>query len=116
MKVEFHKAINPNVVTDPPAFFKTDPVPSFQKYGENVWKFLKEQLEQQIENYVANGSGWVVSRIIFLEISFVAMDPPGTAKTVEEKEFAQQKKNDRDQNADLETYVDGYGEDENGND
>jgi transposase-like protein len=56
LKVIFHKAANPDELTDPPAFFQTDPFASYNKYDDDVWEIVKEQLEQQIDNFEQNGS------------------------------------------------------------
>ena len=37
---------------------------------------MKEQLEKQIDNYERNGSGWVVSRLVSLDVLFNEMDDP----------------------------------------
>ena len=37
---------------------------------------MKEQLERQIDNYEHNGSGWVVSRLVSLDVLFNEMDDP----------------------------------------
>ena len=35
---------------------------------------MKEQLEKQIDNYELNVSGWITSRLVSLDVSFVEMD------------------------------------------
>ena len=37
---------------------------------------MKEQLEKQIDNYERNGSGWVVSKLVSLDVLFNEMDDP----------------------------------------
>ena len=72
----FHKAGNPNIISEPPPFFRTDPSPSYHNYDDKGWKIVNEQLEKQIDNYERNRSGWVVSRLVSLDVSFAEMDDP----------------------------------------
>ena len=74
LKAIFHKAANPDIISDPPPFFRTDPSPSYHKYSDKVWEIVKEQLEKQIDNYECNESGWLVSRLVSLDVSFAEMD------------------------------------------
>ena len=76
LKAIFHKASNPSVLSDPPPFFQSDPITSYRKYDDEAWDIVKEQLEKQIENYECNGSGWVLSRLISLDVTFAEMDNP----------------------------------------
>ena len=76
LKVVFHKAIDPSAVTDPPAYFQTEPFASYHKYDDDVWDTVKGHLEQQIENYETNGSGWVLSQFVSLDVTFAEMDNP----------------------------------------
>ena len=75
LKVVFHKPSNPGVFTDPPVYFQTDPI-AFYHYADSVWEIVKGQLVNQIENYETNGSGWIVSPFISLNISFAEMESP----------------------------------------
>ena len=77
LKVLFHKATDPWHVTDPPPFFQTDPSESYRRNQENVWEIAKENLEQQIENYEQNGSGWVLSQLLSIDVIFCEMDAKG---------------------------------------
>ena len=45
-----------------------------QRNQEDVWEIAKENLEQQIENYERNGSGWVLSRLLSIDVIFCEMD------------------------------------------
>ena len=76
LKVIFHKASNPDEISDPPAFFQSHPIVSYRKYDEDAWDLVKEQIEQQIENFQENGSGWVVSRLGTLDVTFAEMEDP----------------------------------------
>ena len=74
LKVLFHKAADPWHETDPPPFFQTDPSESYRRNQEDVWEITKENLEQQIENYERNGSGWVLSQLLSIDVIFCEMD------------------------------------------
>ena len=76
LKVVFHKAINPEELSDPPAYFQTDPFLHHRKYDDDVWEIVKGQLEQQIDNYERNGSGWVLSQLVSLDVTFAEIDNP----------------------------------------
>ena len=43
---------------------------------------MKEQLEKQIDSYERNGYGWVISRLVSLDVSFAEMDDPLKPKRV----------------------------------
>ena len=77
LKVLFHKASDPSHVTDPPVFFQTDPSESYRRNQEHVWEIVKEKLEQQIDNYERNGSGWVLSQLLSVDVMFCEMDTKG---------------------------------------
>ena len=70
LRAMFHKAANPDLICEPPPFFRTDLFPSYHKYDNNVWEIVKEQLEKQINIHECNGSGWVVTRLFYLDVSF----------------------------------------------
>ena len=63
LKVIFHKATDPSVLTHPPVFFQTNPSPSYKvdREDEETWENALQQLDKQIEEYESNGSGWVLS-------------------------------------------------------
>ena len=88
--MNFHKALNPDIISDQPPLFKTDPFPSYHKYDDEVWQSVKEQLEKQIDNYERNESGWITSRLVSLDVSFAEMDDPlkpkGVKYTYDDKE------------------------------
>ena len=83
LKAIFHKATNPDIISEPPPFFRTDPSPSYHKYSDKVWEIVNEQLEKQIDNYECNGSGWITSRLVSLDVSFAEMNDPIKPKRVE---------------------------------
>ena len=74
LKVIYCKATNPEELSDPPAYFQTDPFASYHRYDDDVWEIVKGQLVQQIDNYETNGSGWVVSRLVQLDVTFCQME------------------------------------------
>ena len=76
LKMEFYKMTNPTIVTNPPAFFRSEPIASYRKYDKNVWEIIKGQLLNQIENYEKNGSGWVAYRLLSLDVTFARMANP----------------------------------------
>ena len=82
LKAIFHKAANPDIISDPPPYFRTDPSPSYHKYSDKVWEIVKEQLEKQIDNYECNGSGWITSLLVSLDVSFSEMYDPLKPKRV----------------------------------
>ena len=76
LKARFAKAGNPNIVTDPPAVFQTHPVISFHSWGDEIWKQAEEQLTDKIDKYERNGSGWILDKILSLDITVCAMENP----------------------------------------
>ena len=61
LKVVFAKAINPDVITDPPVVFLTNPVASHHSWEwQDEGKQTEEQLLHIINNYEMNGSGWIM--------------------------------------------------------
>ena len=48
-KVIFHKAANSDMLCEPLLFFRSDPLPFYQKYDDKVWKIVKEQLEKRVK-------------------------------------------------------------------
>ena len=72
----FHKATQPNVVTEPPVYFRTEPVASTSSNPlELQLKVALRRLWHQIDRYEANGSGWVVDRLRELDVHVVSYDP-----------------------------------------
>ena len=80
--MSFHKIANPNIIFEPPPFFRSDPFPSYHKYDDKVWEIVKEQLEKQIDNYECNESEWITSRLASLDVSFAEVDDPLKTKRV----------------------------------
>ena len=69
LSLTFVKATNPEVVTDPPVVFLTEPVSSTS--GDPIELQLKvalRRLWQQIDKYERNGSGWIIDRLVTLDL------------------------------------------------
>ena len=78
LQVIFHKATDPSVLTHPPVFFQSNPSPSYkiEREDEETWENALKQLENQIEEYESNGSGWVLSQVVLLDVIFCEMENP----------------------------------------
>ena len=77
LQVNFHKAADPTFCTQPPVFFQSNPSPSyFERENEETWEDALKQLEKQIEEYESNGSGWVLSQLVLLDVIFCEMENP----------------------------------------
>ena len=95
LKVLFAKANNPDVFTDPPVVFLTNPVISYHSWGlqEDPWKKTEEQLNHKIGNYEKNGSGWILERMLSLDVTVCTMTPvlsKNKEQEKEEEEFARE--------------------------
>ena len=76
LSLVFHKATRPDVITNPPVYFRTEPVASTSSNPlELQLKVALRRLWHQIDRYEENGSGWVVDRLRELDIHIVAYDP-----------------------------------------
>ena len=76
LRLVFRKAARPDVLTDPPVFFKTEPVASTSGNPlELQLKIALRRLWHQIDRYEANGSGWVIERFEAPELHIVEYDP-----------------------------------------
>ena len=76
LKAIFHKASNPEVQSNPPPVFQTTPVVSFHKYDDAVWDIAKEQIYKKIENFETDGSGWILSKLVLLDVTINEMENP----------------------------------------
>ena len=78
LQVNFHKAADPTFCTQPPVFFQSNPSPSYkiEREDEETWENALKQLEKQIEEYESNGSGWVLSQLVLLDVIFCEMENP----------------------------------------
>ena len=76
LKLTFRKAIDDDVVTDPPVVLNTDPVMGLigNNYGNDLEKVFKTILEQ-IDNFEKNGSGWITDKFLTLDLNIVTYTP-----------------------------------------
>ena len=76
LAVVFHRAVRPDILTDPPIFFRTEAVASTSSNPLDLQlKVALRRLWQEIDTYEENGSGWVIDHRIQLDIHVVAYDP-----------------------------------------
>ena len=69
LKLTFRKAIDDDVVTDPPVVLNTDPVMGLigNNYENDLDKVFQKIL-QQIDDFETNGSGWITDNVITMYI------------------------------------------------
>ena len=76
LRIVFEKATDPDVVSDPPVVLPSE---QFELYKETnispVLKTINEQLINRIDVYEACGSGWVLSRLVALDLTLWRLDP-----------------------------------------
>ena len=66
---KFKKALRPNVITDPPIFFRTMPACTTQATElDYVLNNMYEHLWNQVEEFVRNGSGWVIQSLEHIDM------------------------------------------------
>ena len=77
LKAVFHKASNPEILTDPAPYFRTLPLESYKSIP------LYERLEQaytilmeSIDGYEGTGSGWVFKEHVYIELHIVQTANP----------------------------------------
>ena len=71
IRVVFSKAINPNIITDLPVFFLTEPVTSTSGYPLD----LHRRMWHQIDTYEKNIYRWVIDHLINLDVHVYVYDP-----------------------------------------
>ena len=65
LKLNFHKANDPAVITEPPVVFRTEVFTSVNVEDiDAMFHAVYNELTQKIHHYQANGSGWVVDQFI----------------------------------------------------
>ena len=60
---------------------------------EDPWKKTEEQLNHKIGNYEKNGSGWILERMLSLDVTVCTMTPvlsKNKEQEKEEEEFARE--------------------------
>ena len=76
LSLVFHKATRTDVTTDPPVYFRTEPVASTSSNSiELQLKVALRHLWQDNDTYEENGSGWVVDHLRELDLHVVSYDP-----------------------------------------
>ena len=76
LSMVFHRAARPDILTEPPVYFRTEPVASTSSNPiELQLKVALRRLWQEIDTYEENGSGWVLDHLIELDLHVVAYDP-----------------------------------------
>ena len=76
ISVVFAKAANPNIVTEKPIFFLTEPVTSTS--GDPLELQLKVALRRlwhEIDTFERNGAGWILNHIHDLNLHVYVYDP-----------------------------------------
>ena len=80
--VNFEKAVDPSVVTVPPAVLVTE---QFEVYTDtDIKECLQDcsrQLQNRIECYEDTGSGWVISEMVALDTTIWKLDPLRASST-----------------------------------
>ena len=72
----FAKAANPNVITEKPMFFITEPVASTSGDPLELQLLIAlHRLWHQIDTFERNGSGWLLDHIVDLNLHIHSYDP-----------------------------------------
>ena len=75
MKLNFHKANDPAVITEPSVVFRTEVFTSLNVEDiDAMFHAVYNELTQKIRNYQANGSRWVVDQFIDVELGEYNID------------------------------------------
>ena len=83
LEVTFRQAKNPNIITDPPAYFNTRP---HEHYLGNTVEVLKNKMKvlvEKIDSYEQSGSGWIVDNFISLIVAISKIPNPLSSKKEE---------------------------------
>ena len=77
LSVNFHQAANVEDVTSPPVIFRSEVFTSLIDDENNRTKFViaMQQLTHQIEEFLNNGSGWVLSNIVKIDVGIINYKP-----------------------------------------
>ena len=75
LKLNFHKANDPAVITEPPVVFRTEVFTyvNVEDIGA-MFHAVYNELTQKIHDYQANGSGWVVDQFIDVDLGEYNID------------------------------------------
>ena len=74
LNVVFHKAVDPTILTDPPVTLRTTMAAVYPNELPQLVETSRHLLEF-LEGYEQNGSGWVFSNFVSLELSLWHLDP-----------------------------------------
>ena len=76
LKLTFRKAVDANVITDPPVVLQTDPVMGLpgNNYENDLDQVVKGIL-QQIDDFESNGSGWLAHKFLTLDLKIATYTP-----------------------------------------
>ena len=71
--LDFHKANNPTILTEPHVTFRTEVFASFNTDNiDAMYSAAYHTLQKKISNYQSNSSGWFVDH--FIDVSFDKLD------------------------------------------
>lgn len=76
LEATFRKMMNPDIVSDPPAYFRTHPVILHVGDTLETLKSKMKVLVEKIDKYEHTGSGWVLNGFVSLTVSFAKFDNP----------------------------------------
>ena len=75
LKLNFHKANDPAVITEPPVVFRTEVLISVNVEDiDAMFHAVYNELTQKIHDYQANGSGWVMDQFIDVDLGVYNID------------------------------------------
>ena len=86
LEVTFRQAKNPNIITDPPAYFNTRPHEHYLGNTEEVLKNKMKVLVEKIDSYEQSGSGWVVDNFVSLIVAISKIPNPLSSKKEEKRD------------------------------
>ena len=76
LKLNFHLSIDTTYVTDPPVVFNTDPVSVLMSTDiERILEKIFETLTSKIETFSMQGSGWVLHKLLNLQLHVTEYQP-----------------------------------------
>ena len=76
LEATFRKMMNPDIVSDPPAYFRTHPVILYVGDTLETLKSKMKVLVEKIDKYEHTGSGWVLNGFVSLTVSLAKFDNP----------------------------------------
>ena len=76
LKLNFRKAVDADVVTDPPVVLQTDPMTGLPGNNyENELEQVFQGILQQIDDFESNGSGWLAHEFLTLDLKIATYTP-----------------------------------------